>query len=401
MTEGLRFSKPFRWILPGLVMVLLALLGARLALNHWPGPGRGNARAAAAPRAVVPSSAPARAPAATVPPPVPLTLADIPAPPRWSQIAALNRFPKLEFTLDLDHFAPLGDGPANAAVWFRDFARNDGSRAEGLRDADLGTVTLFGSQQKVYAPDHPLLREAEPWVDQAGCSFYPEIWKPAGFETPVPNLLMAVNLARSWAARGEQEKDPGRAKEDFRRAIRLGRLFLQDDMTLIQHLVGWSCVSYGLSGLNEAARREGDAVMVAATTLALGDYNAMRDIASRWVTEVRIEDAFREMWWGWNVSFEDAQLDRVIERATSDSLRCLRSSVPSAHGLFAPLVAPWCSERPGAFAFAPLSPVRLISNGNDRASQVPGEPLCACPVLRPRRDLRARPLRRVSAAFRL
>ena len=325
MTAGLRLSRPFHWILPGLVIVLLALLGARVTLDWLASRGREKPGAAAAPQAVVPSSAPAHAPAAGVPQPKPLALADIPAPPRWAQIAATEQFPKLRFTLDLDYFAPLGDGPANAAVWFRDFAKSDGSRAADLRDADLKTVRLFGAEQKVYPPDHPLLREAEPWVDQATCRFYPGIWKPAGIETPVPNLLFAVNLARSWAARGEQERDPGRAREDFRRAIRLGRLLMQDDMTLIQHLVGWACVSYGLSGLNEAARRDGDAVMVAATTLALGDYNAMRDIASRWVTEVRIEDAFREMWWGWNVSFEDAQLDRVIERATSDSLRCLRA----------------------------------------------------------------------------
>ena len=45
-------------------------------------------------------------------------------------------------------------------------------------------------------------------------------------------------------------------------------------------------------------------------------------------------------------------------------------------------------------------PCGSLSNGNDRASQVPGEPLCTCPVLRPRRDLRARPLRRAGAAFR-
>ena len=57
-------------------------------------------------------------------------------------------------------------------------------------------------------------------------------------------------------------------------------------------------------------------------------------------------------------------------------------------------------RKAGGFAHAPLSPVRLFSNGNDRASQVPGEPLCACPVLRPRRDLHTRPLRRVDTAFR-
>jgi hypothetical protein len=36
-------------------------------------------------------------------------------------------------------------------------------------------------------------------------------------------------------------------------------------------------------------------------------------------------------------------------------------------------------------------PCGSLSNGNDRASQVPGGPPCTCPALRPRRDLRARP----------
>jgi len=45
----------------------------------------------------------------------------------------------------------------------------------------------------------------------------------------------------------------------------------------------------------------------------------------------------------------------------------------------------------GLLLFASLSPLRPFSDGDDRASQVPGEPLCTCPVLRPRRDLHARP----------
>jgi hypothetical protein len=46
------------------------------------------------------------------------------------------------------------------------------------------------------------------------------------------------------------------------------------------------------------------------------------------------------------------------------------------------------------------SPVGYRSRGEDRVSQVPGGPTRACPALRPRRDLRAWPLRRFGAAFR-
>ena len=40
------------------------------------------------------------------------------------------------------------------------------------------------------------------------------------------------------------------------------------------------------------------------------------------------------------------------------------------------------SKGRGLLLFASLSPRRLFSDGNDRASQVPGEPLWACPVLK-------------------
>jgi len=55
------------------------------------------------------------------------------------------------------------------------------------------------------------------------------------------------------------------------------------------------------------------------------------------------------------------------------------------------------THRPGAGHRVPPSG---FVDGDDRISQVPGEPLHACPVLRPRWDLRARPLPRFGAAFR-
>ena len=45
------------------------------------------------------------------------------------------------------------------------------------------------------------------------------------------------------------------------------------------------------------------------------------------------------------------------------------------------------SKGRGLVLIASLSPWRLFSDGNDRASHVPGEPrLCLCPALRPRQD---------------
>jgi hypothetical protein len=306
--------------------VLLALLAARVLIERGPSRHAKAAPEGEAARAVVPSRAPAHPPAAVLPAPKPLTLADVPAPAQWSRSAFGSQLPKLDFTLDLDHFAPLGDGPANTAIWLRDFARSDGSRAAEVDHSDLVPVSFLGREQRVYPPDHPLLLEAEPWVDQASCLFYPDIWAAEGAGMPVANLAFAVNLARSWTARGATQKDPLRAREDYRRAIRLGRLLMQEDFVEVQQLVGWACVSFGLRGLNDLARREGDGPMLAATTLALGDYEAMRGIAAQWATELRLDTAMRQSWWGgWSLSDDGAILDRALAHARDNPLHCLRA----------------------------------------------------------------------------
>lgn len=319
---SLRFGN-FRWIMPALVFVLSALLVARIlvdrnnsqtAVNHKP-----------ANRVTVPSLAPAQAPAAHVPKPTPLNVAELPAPRRWSWFKLTRGSEPLDFSFDLDRIAPMGDGTANAAVWFRDFANDDGSRALEFQQSNTVSVTLFGSPARVLPPDHPLLREAEPWVDQATCRFYPDIWTATGPDVLVPNFMFAITLARSWAARGAHETDPERAREDFRRAVRLGRLYMQDDIVMIQHIAGWSCVAYGLRGLNDLARRQGDAPMVAATSIALGDFEAMRQAAARWEDGVKIADALREGPFGWGLSFDDAQIGRIVDAAEWSPLRCMRA----------------------------------------------------------------------------
>ncbi len=324
MTGAIRTSRVLRFALPGLVLVLAVLLGLRVYFE-W----RSHRPEKARVEAIVPSIAPAHAPAARVPQPKPLTLADIPAPPRWNQMSYVSEklpITKLAFSIDLDYFAPLGDGAANAAVWFRDFARNDGSRVAEIKNSDLRTVKFLGTEDKVFPADHPLLREAEPWVDQATCRFYPVVWKPVSLDTPIPNLLFTMRLAKSWSARGAAEADAERAKDDFRRAIRLGRLFMQDDLSVIQQLIGWACVAMGLRGLNQAAHDEGDTVMVAATNLALGDYNAMRGCASAWLTQITFDDPFRKTWlgWRWAVPITDRRLDDLIAHARGNPLRCWR-----------------------------------------------------------------------------
>jgi anti-sigma factor RsiW len=327
MAEEQGSWRRFPWVFPVLVILVLALLGALWILDRQ---SRRSAetRTETAPHPIIPSIAPAHPPAAVVPPPRPLTLADVPAPKQWFRLVSFNVFPKFDFTIDLDYFASLGDGPANAAIWFRDFAW-DGSRAAEIKRIEMKEAKFLDDKVKVYPPDLPLLLEAEGWIDQATCRFYPDVWKPAGTAIRVPSIVFAVDLARSWAARGAQEKDPQRAREDFRRAIRLGRLFMQDDMTLIQHISGLACISIGLHGLNDLARREGDAVMTAATSIALSDYYAMQGLLSLWQKEISLTSVDPERWRDLSFSFKDEEIERLVAHARGNPLRCIRAQSAS------------------------------------------------------------------------
>ena len=87
-----------------------------------------------------------------------------------------------------------------------------------------------------------------------------------------------------------------------------------------------------------------------------------------------------------------------LPAALPPALRCLRLAVPPRHARFAPGSMACDAAGQGFLRSAPVTPFR-IKGGDDRASHVPGEPqLCLCPALRPRRDRRVRPSRRVDAA---
>lgn len=218
------------------------------------------------------------APSATVRAPIAIDISEIPTPLCFG--CPDNRNAPLGYQLDLDLLAPLGDGQGNAAEWFKDFAHKTGARRESAGRPGyakrLVENTLQGKLWKVLPGDDPLLLEAEPWVDQAGCSFYPEIFELEGAATQIPDLLMLVDLARSWVWRGMHSDDPQSAREDFRRAIRLGRLMRQDDVTIIQNLVAVTCIRLGTEALYELARREGDAGTMLVTARVLADGNSFR-----------------------------------------------------------------------------------------------------------------------------
>jgi len=265
-------------------------------------------------------ASPRPAPAASVPVPAPIAPAALPTP-RWEKGGPLA------FTVDLDLLAPLGDGPANAAEWFRDFTSGDGARLgelEAAQDRGVPSRRRAGKHQ-VFRSDDPLLLEAEGWVDQAECRFYPGLFEVRGTQTRIPNLLLVLQLARSWVERGDAAEDPARAMEDYRRAVRLGRLILQDDVTVIQDLVGIACVRHGLEGIYERARRTGDAAAMAAAAVALGDCNSIRQLVAERLTGNDIVLArYERGWLGASLHASDEQVERLFESARREPSRALR-----------------------------------------------------------------------------
>ncbi len=263
-------------------------------------------------RALAPGIAASTAPpAGAVPQPLPSKLSEVPTPFCWG--CAQNQDVALQFQIDLDLLAPLGDGPANAAEWFKDFAEG-GSRFDPSRAADRKIeVEALGTEWSVLPGDDPLLLEAEPWIDQATCRFYPDIWKVEGLETRIPQLLMMLDLARSWVVRGALSDDPESAHEDYRRAIRLGRLLRQDDATLIQDLVAIAAIRIGAEALYHQARDEGDATTMLLTSRVLADKDAMRQITARRITvferAYRIDAATGQP----VVNPSDKELDSIVE----------------------------------------------------------------------------------------
>ena len=224
------------------------------------------------------------APAARVPAPKAAGRLEL---PRWEPPTTGY----LTFKNDLDVLAPLGDGPGNAALWLKDFTRGTGfartdeakaamkARVDG--PADLGKVLppnhpFLRELGWVLPPDHPLLQEAEPWADQSTMRFHPEVFPSTGWTTPIPDLLLSLTLAKSWVARALSDPDARTALDDCRRAIRWGRLLRQDDVTVIQDLIGLACIRIGAQGLYDLASRSGDLQPMLAASVIAGEQVAQR-----------------------------------------------------------------------------------------------------------------------------
>jgi hypothetical protein len=264
----------------------------------------------------VATGARSEAPAAGVPPPRAVDVAML-SVPCWSCEEARTTWP-IRFRTDLDLLAPLGNGSANAAVWFKDFAKPDGRRYGDASAALHRQVEGPSGFPEVLPPDDPLLKEAEPWCDQATMRFYPEFFELRAYDTQVPNLLFPIVLARSWVARGETEKDSDKAMADFRRAIRLGRLLRQEDVVVISDLAGLACIRIGAEGIYRRAAKRGDLRLMLVAGIVAGEAAPQRLLTAERLTRIDVApflraDAGRKT----VLDLPDEKLDDLLEMATA------------------------------------------------------------------------------------
>ena len=311
MSEKIHSSKKIHVITATVVLLLLAAsLGVRLAAK----PDR-------AAGTTSPSLSKAETSGTGVPDPRPFLMTDLEIP-HWSHQNA-RQWP-VRFRTDLDLLAPLGNGGHNAGEWYVDFRKPDGPRHEEAK-AMMARKEDREGNFNVLPADDPLLLEAEPWSDQAVMSFYPELLKPEGWYTQVPNLLVPLTFARSWVARGVESADPERGLEDCRRAIRLGRLLRQEDTVIISDLVGLACIRMGAQGIFDIAVKQGDAKLALLASIVVGEVAPQRLMTSERITRSWDDSFIREDESG-NIVLEipDARLETILGMARSQPDRRFR-----------------------------------------------------------------------------
>ncbi len=234
--------------------------------------------------------------------------------PCWSCPSA-KTWP-VRFQTDLDLIAPLGDGAGNGAEFFALFEKDRGPRAAeatAMMERRFEDESDFGL---IVAPDDKLLLEAAPWVDQATMRFYPEIFRMEGAETRITNLLVMLTFARSWAAHGVAAEDPVAGLEDCRRAIRLGRLLRQEDVVIINDLVGLACIHIGSRGVYRIAQREGDLELALLASVVLGEVAPQRLMTAKKISTVDLAPYLRHDDSGrFRLDLPDAQVDALVDLA--------------------------------------------------------------------------------------
>lgn len=251
----------------------------------------------------------------------------IPSPYNWANDAAYRNSTSLDFHVDLDLLAPLGEGDQNAAIFFKDFAKNVGERSDEVSGMTVGVK--YDDVGVGYAFDAPFVLESEKWIENRSMSFYPAVWGMEGPGTKIPNLLFFLKLGRTWIAKGNVAEAPASAIEEYRRVIRLGRLVRQDDVTLIQDLIGIALIRMGAEAIYEVAREQGDAKAMLICALAMQDVAGIRNQTKYRLKNLLWGDESEEApilsfrrWFGAEV--EQDEFDQVHEIATQSADRRLR-----------------------------------------------------------------------------
>jgi hypothetical protein len=118
--------------------------------------------------------------------------------------------------------------------------------------------------------------------------FYPEIFRVRGYASRVPNLVLALTLARSWIARGHDAADDETAMADFRRVIRLGRLLRQEDVVLINDLAGLAAIRWGAEAIYDRARAAGNTDLALLAGVVAGEGAPQRHLTAARLTVIEI-----------------------------------------------------------------------------------------------------------------
>jgi hypothetical protein len=283
------------------------------------------------------------APDATIPAPTALQVADLEVP-CWT-CPDSSDWP-LRFQTDLDLLAPLGTGAANAAEWFALFAKDVGPRKDDATAAMGRRIEGPDWLGQILPADDLLLLEAEPWCDQATMTFYPDIFELDGYATRITNLLLPLNMVRSWVARGLAAETTDAAMADFRRAIRLGRLLRQEDVVVISDLVGLACIHLATRGVYERALADGDLELALLASVVLGEVAPQRLGTKKHLTSTDLMDSFELDDQG-EVIFrmQPGKLDPVIEAAESAPDRRMRTEAVLGLNIIRSLGTPEEKER--------------------------------------------------------
>ena len=196
------------------------------------------------------------------------------------------------------------------------------------------------------AHDDPLLLEAEPWCDQATMEFYPEIFPLDGYATRITNLLLPLNMVRSWVARGLAAESSEAAMADFRRAIRLGRLLRQEDVVVITDLVGLACIHLGTRGVYERALADGDLELALLASVVLGEVPPQRLGTKQHLTATDFVDSFfRDDQGEIKLGLKSDTFDAIVEAAESAPDRRMRCEALIGLNIILRLGTPQESER--------------------------------------------------------